>query len=66
MFYGVMKEAGHAATYAHVNGGKFGEVGANWLLWRLKGDRKAGAMFEGADCGLCKDPAWTVQKKGMK
>ena len=66
VFYGVMKEAGHAATYAHVNGGKFGEVGANWLLWRLKGDRKAGAMFEGTDCGLCKDPAWTVQKKGMK
>ena len=66
VFYGVMKEAGHAATYAHVNGGKFGEVGANWLLWRLKGDRRAGAMFEGSECGLCKDPAWTVQKKGMK
>ena len=63
VFYGVMKEAGHAATYAHVNGGKFAEVGANWLLWRLKGDRKAGAMFDGPDCGLCKDPAWTVQKK---
>ena len=65
VFYGVMKEAGHAATYAHVNGGKFAEVGANWLLWRLKGDQKAGAMFDGPDCGLCKDPAWTVQKKGM-
>ncbi len=66
LFYGVMKEAGHAATYAHVNGGKFAEVGANWLLWRLKGDQKAGAMFEGPDCGLCKDAAWTVQKKGMR
>ena len=66
VFYGVMKEAGHAATYAHVNGGKFGEVGANWLLWRLKGDKTAGAMFEGTDCGLCKDPAWTVQKKGLR
>ena len=63
VFYGVMKEGGHAATYAHVNGGKFAEVGANWLLWRLKGDKKAGAMFEGADCGLCTDSAWTVQKK---
>ena len=66
VFYGVMKEGGHAATYAHVNGGKFAEVGANWLLWRLKGDNKAGAMFGGPDCGLCKDPAWTVQKKKMR
>ena len=66
VFYGVMKEAGHAATYAHVNGGKFGEVGASWLLWRLKGDKTAGAMFEGTDCGLCKDPAWTVLKKGLR
>jgi len=66
LFYGVMKDAGHAATYAHVNGGKFGEVGANWLLWRLKGDQKAGAMFDGPDCGLCKDAAWTVEKKGMR
>ena len=63
LFYGVMKEAGHAATYAHVNGGKFAEVGANWLLWRLKGDKKAGAMFDGPECGLCQDPAWTVQKR---
>ena len=66
LFYGVMKEAGHAATYAHVNGGKFAEVGANWLLWRLKGDKKAGAMFDGPACGLCTDPEWTVQKKGMR
>jgi putative CocE/NonD family hydrolase len=66
VFYGVMKEAGHAATYAHVNGGKFGEVGANWLLWRLKADRNAGAMFDGPDCALCKDPAWTVQKRKMR
>jgi hypothetical protein len=65
LFYGVMKEGGHAATYAHVNGGKFAEVGANWLMWRLKGDKKAGAMFEGSACGLCTDPAWTVQKKKM-
>jgi dienelactone hydrolase len=66
LFYGVMKEAGHAATYAHVNGGKFAEVGANWLLWRLKGDQKAGAMFDGPECGLCRDAEWTVQKKGMR
>lgn len=66
VFYGVMKEAGHAATYAHVNGGTFGEVGANWLLWRLKGHTAAGAMFDGPQCGLCTDAAWTVQKKRMR
>jgi dienelactone hydrolase len=65
LFYGVMKEGGHAATYSHVNGGKFAEVGANWLMWRLKGDKQAGAMFEGSACGLCTDPGWTVQKKKM-
>jgi hypothetical protein len=66
VFYGVMKDGGHMATYAHVNGGKFAEVGANWLMWRLKGNKKAGAMFEGATCGLCTDPNWTVQKKQMR
>jgi dienelactone hydrolase len=65
LFYGVMNGAGHGATFRHVNGGKFAEVGANWLLWRLKGDTQAGAMFDGPGCGLCKDPAWTVQKKKM-
>jgi dienelactone hydrolase len=66
LFYGVMKDAGHGATYRHVNGGTFAAVGANWLLWRLKGDKTAGRMFDGASCGLCIDPAWTVQKKNMK
>jgi dienelactone hydrolase len=66
LFYGVMNEGGHAATYAHVNGGKFGEVGANWLMWRLKNDQKAGGMFDGPQCGLCTDPGWTIRKKGMR
>jgi hypothetical protein len=35
-------------------------------LWRLKADRNAGAMFDGPDCALCKDPAWTVQKRKMR
>jgi dienelactone hydrolase len=65
VFYGVKTNAGHGATFRHANGGKFAEVGANWLMWRLKGDKKAGAMFEGPNCGLCTDLAWTVQKKKM-
>ena len=66
LFYGVMKDAGHGATFRHKNGGKFGEVGANWLMWRLKGDTRAAAMFDGPECGLCKDPQWVVQKKKMR
>ena len=56
---------GHGGTYQQPNGGWFGEVGAAWLKWRLKGDKAAGKLFDGPRCGLCVDPAWTVEKKGM-
>ncbi len=58
--------SGHGGTYMQEGGGRFGAVGVAWLDWRLKGDAKAGKMFEGADCGLCKDPVWHVTKKGIK
>ena len=58
-------EVGHMATYAQPNGGAFGKVAADWLRWRLKGDRAAGARFTGSGCGLCKDPAWKVERKGI-
>ena len=35
-------------------------------LDRLKGDKKAGAMFAGKDCGLCKNPNWDTASKGIK
>jgi hypothetical protein len=66
LFYGVMKEGGHGGTFRHVNGGRFAEVGANWLLWTLRGDEQAGLMFVGDACELCRDPGWTVQKKNMR
>ena len=56
---------GHGGTYNQPNGGWFGEVGAAWLQWRLKGDKQAGKLFDGPRCGLCVDPAWTVEKKNM-
>jgi len=46
-------------------GGRFAEAGVAWLNWRLKGDEQAAKMFEGPDCGLCKDPVWRASKKGM-
>lgn len=65
VFYGVMEGAGHIATHRHQNGGRFAEVIATWLDWQLKSDTAAGAMFYGPDCGLCTDPAWTVQRKNF-
>ena len=56
---------GHVGTYGQPNGGWFGEVGAAWLAWRLKGDQQAGKMFAGPACGLCTDPAWTIKKKNI-
>jgi hypothetical protein len=57
---------GHGGTFNQPNGGRFGEVGAAWLSWQLKGDKEAAKMFVGPGCGLCIDTAWTIQKKNMK
>ncbi len=57
---------GHGGTYNQPNGGEFGKVAVAVLQWQLKGDREAGKMFVGADCGLCQDPKWHVEKKGIK
>lgn len=56
---------GHGGTYSQPGGGWFGEVGVAWLKWQLKGDAVAGRMFTGADCGLCTNPVWKVEKKGL-
>ena len=63
VFYGVMNGAGHIATHRHKNGGRFAEVITAWLLYQLKGEKASAAMFTGPKCGLCSDPAWTVQRK---
>lgn len=36
-----------------------------WLRWRLMDDQAMAVLFEGADCTLCTDSAWEVQKKNM-
>ena len=43
----------------------FANVASSWALWQLKGDKKAGAMFAGKDCGLCKNPSWDTASKGF-
>jgi dienelactone hydrolase len=65
-FYGARHNAGHTATVFHPGGGEFANVASNWLLWTFKGDKKAGKMFVGKDCGLCTNSNWDVKSKGIK
>ncbi|MGZ5945477.1 MAG: alpha/beta hydrolase [Caulobacteraceae bacterium] len=56
----------HSGNYDLPEGGPFAPVGAAWLDWRLKGDAKAAKVFVGPNCGLCGDPAWSVQSKNLR
>ena len=64
LFFGSL-DVGHGGTFAEPHGGEFGRIGVAWLKWRLMDDQAAGALFAGADCGLCTDPRWQVIKKQM-
>jgi dienelactone hydrolase len=57
---------GHGGTYRQPGGGWFGEVAVAWLDYQLKGSPDAAKWFVGADCRLCTEPVWTIQKKGMQ
>lgn len=56
---------GHGGTYTQPNGGEFGKIAVALLQWQFKGDQDAGKMFLGANCGLCQDSKWHVEKKGI-
>jgi len=64
-FYGSRHGAGHTATAYHAGGGEFANVATNWVLWQFKKDRKAAAMFVGAQCQLCTDANWDVASKRL-
>jgi hypothetical protein len=66
IFLGERIGGGHFGTMLHEGGGEFANVGAAWLIWRLKGDEASGAMFAGEECGLCTDPNWVVKRKGWE
>jgi hypothetical protein len=55
----------HIGSYRAVNGGHLGRITSDWLRWQLRDDARAGAMFAGPSCTLCKEPGWHVEKKGM-
>ncbi|MEU8243575.1 alpha/beta hydrolase [Actinoplanes missouriensis] len=52
---------GHYGTFAQVNGGEYGRVGAAWLKWQLKGDQAARALILGLGSGT----QWTVTRKNL-
>ena len=56
---------GHGGSWRQPNGGIMGKAAIDWLNWRLKGDAAASKTFVGADCGLCRDPQWTVKSKNF-
>ena len=61
------RNVGHyPATYLEPNGGAFAAAAVAWLSWQLKGDAAASRMFVGDDCGLCRDSAWTIQRKNVR
>lgn len=55
----------HIGTFGAKDGGENGVLARHWLDWTTRNDQKAGAMFKGAQCTLCKDPSWHVSKKGI-
>jgi hypothetical protein len=57
---------GHGGTYSQPNGGEFGKVAVAMLKWQFRGDKEAGKMFTGSNCGFCQDPKWHVATKGIK
>lgn len=63
VFLGNILNVGHGGTYWEPNGGKAAAAVVAWLDWQLRNDEKAARTFVGKDCGLCTDPAWSVEKK---
>lgn len=58
-------DVGHGGTFREENGGDVGRFSVAWLNWQLRGDKEAGKLFKGADCGLCNDPKWKIEGKGI-
>lgn len=56
---------GHGGTFMQPNGGEGARIAVAWLAWQLNGDRKAAAMFTGAECGLCRSSTVTIERKRL-
>ncbi|HKH71863.1 MAG TPA: hypothetical protein VKA59_10975 [Vicinamibacterales bacterium] len=52
-----------AARSNEPDGGAAASVAVSWLNWQLRGDAQSAKRFVGEDCGLCKDPQWSLHCK---
>ena len=66
VFLGNVLNVGHGGTYWEPHGGKASKAVVAWLDWQLRTDQQAAKPFVGKNCGLCTDPAWTVDKKKIE
>lgn len=57
---------GHGGTFRQPNGGAVGVVSVAWLQWQLRGDAVAARTFTGANCTLCTDSTWTIERKRIE
>ncbi|MEY4643128.1 MAG: hypothetical protein RLZZ227_3122 [Pseudomonadota bacterium] len=57
---------GHGGTFMQPNGGSAAQVAVDWLQWQLRADAESARKFTGVDCGLCSDPEWTIERKGIE
>jgi dienelactone hydrolase len=65
VFYAWRDGLAHLGTFRQQNGGELGRIAVAWLEWQLRGNQESARMFKGAECTLCRDTAWHVQKKGI-
>ncbi|HEY8537934.1 MAG TPA: hypothetical protein VIL28_03645 [Steroidobacteraceae bacterium] len=56
---------GHGGRLREERGGPTAVWVVRWLDWILKDDAEAGKAFVGPDCGLCREPGWQVERKGL-
>lgn len=63
--YFLNQDTGHGGTFLQDNGGRAATVAVAWLNWQLRGDARAAKMFTGKECGLCRDPAWSIERKNL-
>jgi dienelactone hydrolase len=65
IFYGWQDGLQHIGTFGARDGGDMGVIATKWLEWITRKDQKAGRMFTGTKCELCKDASWHIARKKM-
>lgn len=59
------QDVGHGGSFRQPNGGEGARIAVAWLDWQLQRSRRAGRLFTGKACGLCRATGWTVMHKSM-